>query len=195
MLIALVKTLACYARENLYDIAHSNFLILPFENSFSMEITVWAGWLGGLALGLFVILHLWLVGRPAGCSTGYGNLCGMLSKKLKFYHEGDFKDRFNGKLWFLLGIPIGGLLSALSSADAWHLSFDMGMYETVLPESDFAKAIWLLIGGCFLGFGARLAGACATGHVLGGGALLNPPSLIAAVIFFASAMATTQLLF
>jgi hypothetical protein len=69
------------------------------------------------------------------------------------------------------------------------------MYEQILPGSDAAKAIWLMFGGMLLGFGARLAGACTTGHALVGGAMLNPPSLLAGAVFFASALITTQLLF
>lgn len=160
-----------------------------------MEVTVWSGWIAGLAIGLFVVLHFWLIGKPAGCSTGYGNVCGMLCKKVRYYHEGEYETKNNIKLWFLVGIPLGGLIAGLTSDAAWQISFDMGMYEQILPGSDAAKAIWLMFGGMLLGFGARLAGACTTGHALVGGAMLNPPSLLAGAVFFASALVTTQLLF
>ncbi|WP_321325069.1 YeeE/YedE family protein [Thiomicrorhabdus sp.] len=160
-----------------------------------MEITVWSGWLAGLAIGLFVILHFWLIGKPAGCSTGYGNVCGYICKNMSYYHEGEYRHKNNPKLWFLIGIPIGGFLSAMSSPEPWHFSFDMGMYEQILPNSDAAKALWLIFGGMLLGFGARLAGACTTGHALVGGAMLNPPSLLAGAVFFMSAFITTRLLF
>lgn len=160
-----------------------------------MEIAVWSGWVGGLGIGFFVILHFWLMGKPAGCSTGYGNVCGILCKNMHYYHEGEYENRNNSKLWFLIGIPIGGLISALTSPEPWHLSFDMGMYDAILPQSDAAKAIWLIFGGMLLGFGARLAGACTTGHALVGGAMLNPPSILAGVVFFGSAFVTTRLLF
>ena len=160
-----------------------------------MEITVWSGWLAGLAIGLFVILHFWLIGKPAGCSTGYGNVCGYICKKMSYYQEGEYRKKNNTKLWFLIGIPIGGLLSALASPEPWHISFDMGMYDEILPQSNAAKAIWLIFGGMLLGFGARLAGACTTGHALVGGAMLNPPSLLAGAVFFMSAFITTRLLF
>ncbi|WP_319380412.1 YeeE/YedE thiosulfate transporter family protein [Thiomicrorhabdus sp.] len=160
-----------------------------------MEIEVWSGWLAGLAIGLFVVLHFWLIGKPAGCSTGYGNVCGLLCRRVRYYHEGEYTHKNNIKLWFLIGIPIGGLLSALNSPDAWHISFDMGMYDEILPQSAAAKAIWLIFGGMLLGFGARLAGACTTGHALVGGAMLNPPSLLAGLVFFASAFIATRLLF
>lgn len=160
-----------------------------------MEVTVWSGWIAGLAIGLFVILHFWLIGKPAGCSTGYGNVCGYLCKKMSYYREGEYSNRNNTKLWFLIGIPLGGLLSALSSPEPWQWSFDMGMYDAILPQSSAAKAIWLIFGGMLLGFGARLAGACTTGHALVGGAMLNPPSLLAGGVFFMSAFITTHLIF
>jgi len=160
-----------------------------------MEISVWDGWIAGLAIGLFVTLHFWLIGKPAGCSTGYGNVCGYLCKNMSYYQEGEYSKPNNSKLWFLIGIPIGGLLSALTSPEPWHFSFDMGMYDEILPQSNAAKAIWLTFGGMLLGFGARLAGACTTGHALVGGAMMNPPSLLAGAVFFMSAFLTTQLLF
>lgn len=160
-----------------------------------MEIDIWTGWVAGLAIGLFVVVHFWIMGKPAGCSTGYGNFCGLITKKVSYFHTGEYSQINNPKLWFLIGIPLGGLLSALGSEAPWTLSFDMGMYEQVLPQTNAGKAIWLMFGGAMLGFGARLAGACTTGHALVGGAMLNPPSLLAGAVFFMSAFVATRLLF
>ncbi|MPQ77301.1 YeeE/YedE family protein [Hydrogenovibrio sp. JE_KL2] len=160
-----------------------------------MEIEVWNPWIAGLAIGLFVIFHFWLMGKPAGCSTGYGNFLGLLFKSVEYFRVGEYSHLNNSRLWFLIGIPFGGLLSALSSPDPWHFTFDMGMYDTIFPQTDAGRAIWLILGGALLGFGARLAGACTTGHALVGGAMLNPPSLLAGAIFFVSAFITTRLLF
>jgi len=160
-----------------------------------MEVVVWSAWIAGIAMGLFVIFHFWLMGKPAGCSTGYGNFCGMMFKQVEYFRTGEYKNINNSRLWFLLGIPIGGLISALGSPEPWHFSFDMGMYNDILPQTLAGKAIWLIFGGALLGFGARLAGACTTGHALVGGAMLNPPSLLAGAIFFMSAFLTTHLLF
>lgn len=159
-----------------------------------MDVIVWPGLIAGAILGIFVVTHFWVIGQPAGCSTGYGNLCGLVCK-LEFFHKGPYQKLFNTKLWFLLGIPLGGFLSSLSAPEPWHLSFDMGMYDAILPQSLAAKALWLIFGGFLLGFGARLAGACMTGHALVGSAMLNPPSLLAGAVFFASATLTTQLIF
>lgn len=160
-----------------------------------MQIVVWSPWIAGLAMGLFVVFHFWLMGKPAGCSTGYGNFCGLMFKNVEYFRVGEYSKLNNSKLWFLIGIPFGGLLSALSSPEPWHFSFDMGMYDSIFPQTDAGRAIWLILGGTLLGFGARLAGACTTGHALVGGAMLNPPSLLAGGIFFVSAFITTRLLF
>jgi len=160
-----------------------------------VEILVWEAWIAGVVLGAFVITHFWLMGKPAGCSTGYGNLCGMMTNRVEFFQTGEYKEKNNSKLWFLLGIPVGGLLSALTSPEPWHFSFSMGMYDEILPQTYAGKAMWVMLGGALLGFGARLAGACTTGHALVGGAMMNPASLLAGAVFFASAFFTTQLLF
>ena len=156
-----------------------------------MDAFIVPAWLGGLLIGWFVILHFIIVGRSAGCSTGYACAVDMLQK-------GD-NSRFGEldplKLFFILGLPIGGLIHALLFSDTWQLSFDMGIYESVLPESEGMKTLILLIGGSLLGFGARMAGGCTTGHALVGGAMLNWVSILTAVLFFAFATATTWILF
>ncbi len=160
-----------------------------------MTIEVWSPYLAGFAIGLFVILHFWIMGKPAGCSTGYGNFCGLINKRIQYFHTGEYQNLYNSRLWFLLGIPIGGFLSAMSSPEPWHWSFDFGMYNAIFPQTAAGIALWLIFGGFLLGFGARLAGACTTGHALVGGAMLNPPSLLAGGIFFMSAFIMTQLLY
>ncbi len=160
-----------------------------------MTIEVWSPYLAGFAIGLFVILHFWIMGKPAGCSTGYGNFCGLINKRIPYFRTGEYKNLYNSRLWFLLGIPLGGFLSAMTSPESWHWSFDFGMYNSIFPQSAAGIALWLVFGGFMLGFGARLAGACTTGHALVGGAMLNPPSLLAGGIFFMSAFIMTQLLY
>lgn len=149
---------------------------------------------GGFLLGLFVILHYWVTGRAVGCSSAYGNLCAYTCN-IPFFHRGEYAMRNHPRLWLVLGLPLGGLIHVLTLGNGFHLSFSMGMYDAVLPHTPAAKALWLVLAGFLLGFGARLAGACTTGHVLVGAALLNPTSLLAGAVFFVSALITTQFLF
>jgi len=149
-----------------------------------------AAWLGGFLVGWFVVLHFIILGKGAGSSTGYAFAVNKLGKNIMGMGNIDPL-----KLFFIIGLPIGGLAHALFVQHGFSLSFDMGMYETVLPENNILKVLVLIFGGMLLGFGARLAGGCTTGHVLAGGSVLNKASLIAGVIFFTSATITVQLLF
>jgi len=156
-----------------------------------MDAFIVPPWLGGLLIGWFVILHFIIVGRSAGCSTGYACAVDLLHKD----DDSRFGELDPLKLFFILGLPIGGLIYAVFFTGSWQLSFDMGIYDSVLPKSDVMKTLILLIGGTFLGFGARMAGGCTTGHALVGGAILNWVSILTAVLFFIFATATTWLLF
>jgi uncharacterized protein len=52
----------------------------------------------------------------------------------------------------------------------------------------------LLLGGFAIGFGARYAGGCTSGHAISGMSNLQLPSLIAVVGFFIGGLITTFVL-
>lgn len=159
------------------------------------EVIVWSGWVGGLAVGAYALFQFVMSGKHLGVSTGFGNVCSYISK-LPFFHKGDYEQPNNWRLWFILGLPLGGLLAALTSPGEIALSFSLGaMYDQVLPQALWAKGLMLLIGGVMIGYGARLAGGCTSGHAIAGLALLNWPSLIAAAGFFVGGIFAVQLLF
>ncbi len=159
------------------------------------EVIVWSGWVGGLAVGGYLLFQ-WLVsGQALGVSTGYGNLCSFISRA-SFFHEGDYKEPNNWRLWFIIGLPLGGLLAALTSSQEVVASFSLGtMYDAVLPQTLWAKGLVLVFGGMMIGYGSRMAGGCTSGHSIAGLAMLNPPSLLASAGFFAGGIIIVQLLF
>lgn len=159
------------------------------------QVVVWSGWVGGLAIGAYTLLQLVLSGRALGASTGFGNVCALASRN-PFFHKGDFADPTNWRLWFTVGLPLGGLIALLTSGQSFSPSFHMGtLYESVLPSALWAKGLVLMLGGVAIGYGARLAGGCTSGHSIVGMALLNPPSIAASVGFFIGGIAIVQLLF
>lgn len=160
------------------------------------ELIIWSGWLGGVAIGLYMLTQYWFTGIALGCSGAYCNPISTFSK-LSFFHEPEYGKFNNWRLWFSLGLPLGGALGALTSPDyQWQMTIDMGaMYEQVLPQNMLARVALLFTGGILMGFGARLAGGCTSGHVISGLSLFNPASLIAAICFFAGGLITVQLLF
>ena len=160
------------------------------------ELITWSGWVGGVAIGLYMLGQYWITGKALGCSGVYCNPISPVSR-LRFFHESDYARFDNWRLWFALGLPLGGLLGALSSPDyQWQLTTQMGsMYEQVLPQDLWARIVVLFGGGILMGFGARLAGGCTSGHVISGLSLFNPASFLAAVLFFAGGLVTVQVLF
>jgi uncharacterized membrane protein YedE/YeeE len=160
------------------------------------ELIIWSGWLGGIAIGLYMLTQYWFTGIALGCSGAYCNPLSPISK-LSFFHEPEYGKFNNWRLWFSVGLPIGGALGVLTSPDyQWHLTLDMGtMYERVLPENLWARIALLFAGGILMGFGARQAGGCTSGHVISGLSFFNPASFVAAVLFFVGGLLTVQLLF
>ena len=114
----------------------------------------WPAWLGGLAIGMFVVLLAWVTGKALGVSSSYGTLCSMVSG-LSYFREKPYSERW--RLWFVVGIPLGGLLSTLLAGDA-HVRDRVGLFETYFGESYAAKTALLFAGGLLVGYGSRWAG-------------------------------------
>jgi uncharacterized membrane protein YedE/YeeE len=160
------------------------------------DVIVWSGWVGGIAVGLYMLAQYWITGQGLGVSTGYGNVCALGSQR-PYFSTGSFSDPTNWRLWFVLGIPLGGFIALITSPGA-ELGFSTSMgaaYDSVLPESIWLRGIWLMAGGIMVGYGSRLAGGCTSGHAITGLSLLNPPSLVASLGFFVGGIIAVQLLF
>ncbi len=160
------------------------------------EVIVWNGWIGGLGIGLYVLFQLVVTGKMLGVSSGYCSLCGCFSRATFFIEQKQKEGPLNWRLWFIFGLPLGGLLAAWSSPGDWVAGFSLGkLYDSVFPDALWAKSMVLVVGGLLMGLGARMAGGCTSGHAISGMAMLNPPSIVAAAGFFAGGVFIVQLLF
>ena len=95
------------------------------------------------------------------------------------------------RLWFLGG-TVGGaaLVAVLGESPQVGLGYGaLGDYLS-LP----ALVAVLFVGGALIGFGARWAGACTSGHGLTGCATRSRGSVVAVATFMATAVATTAVL-
>jgi uncharacterized membrane protein YedE/YeeE len=160
------------------------------------DVVIWAGWTGGFAIGVYAVIQYWFTSKPLGCSLSYGNFCAMTSR-LPYFSRGAFESFVNWRLWFLLGIPLGGLGAAMTTPGyEWTLTTSMGgLYDQVMPQSLWLKALVVTVGGVLMGLGARFAGGCTSGHAIAGISFLNLPSMLAAALFFAGGIAVVQLMF
>ncbi|MDB4473018.1 YeeE/YedE family protein, partial [bacterium] len=87
-------------------------------------------------------------------------------------------------LVFALGIVIGGFIGS-----QW-LSAEPVEF---LPTKFYSAwgAAKLFIGGTLIGFGARYAGGCTSGHAITGIANWNFPSVVATIFFFVGGLGVT----
>jgi uncharacterized membrane protein YedE/YeeE len=141
-------------------------------------------YVAGPVIGLLIVGLLWAINKPLGALGGYVDTVNWV------------REPAGGAGWrvlFLLGIIAGGLLSALASG-GWHPTLDYGSFDSGLGATPESKAIALLAGGTLIGFGARYAGGCTSGHGMCGTALGSPASFVATMTFMGAAIATAHLL-
>lgn len=147
-------------------------------------IDPWPWWLGGIVIGLLVPVMYYFFNTPLGVSTAYGNLVKIIlpKTKLKWLNSENFADKFNWRLFFILGMVIGGSISSR----AMGLPFvtpEMGLFTQKVDWPFLALIFWFFFGGLILGLGARIAGGCTSGHSIHGLANFHLSSLIATVFF------------
>lgn len=145
----------------------------------------WPFWAGGIAIGLFVLVFLRSTGKALGISTGYSDACA-----LPF----DPEARRSWRLPFLAGVVGGGLLAAVAAGGPAP-TVAMGMFDAAVTSSVWGKAAIFTLGGVLLGFGARLAGGCTSGHGIVGMAQLAKSSFVATGVFMLSGFVVTNLVF
>jgi uncharacterized protein len=168
-------------------VAQSGSLPLPGRPGapcpFTMELIAilfphgWTHYLaGGLAIGLAVALLFLATGLVGGMSSVFSSTWSYVSRR-RFFQQARFVDSRLWRLAYAAGLVLG--------ATAWWLALGSGERLAVsLPW-------WqLLAGGLLVGFGARLSNGCTSGHGICGLGSLQLPSLLAVLIFMATAMAT-----
>jgi uncharacterized membrane protein YedE/YeeE len=159
------------------------------------EVTIWSGWIGGIAIGTYALLQFYLTGNPLGVSSAFTDACSLVAPG-PFFRKNRQENGFSWRIWFVLGIPLGGFIAALSSPGPLVASFSLGpLYDSVLPAVPWVRGLVLSFGGILLGLGSRMAGGCTSGHSINGLGLLNPPSLLASIGFFVGGILIVQVLF
>lgn len=162
----------------------------------------WPWYVGGPIIALVMFILLWF-GKEFGVSSNLRTLCaaGGGAACADFF-KFDWKSQ-SWNLVFALGAIVGGFIAAnylggdspiaLNTATVGELKkMGFSSADQYLPSEIFGlenglslKALLILIGGGFLvGFGARYAGGCTSGHAISGLSNLQLPSLIAVIGFF-----------
>lgn len=135
-------------------------------------------YIAGPFVGLLLVLMRAALNKPFGALGGFIEL---VEKKGAF-------NRFGVSAFVLIGVVLGGAIFAIVSG---RFGFTL-VYSTgtgLLPSEPALASIVLLLAGIVMGFGARLAGGCTSGHGLSGMSLGSPASIAATMTFFATAVA------
>jgi uncharacterized membrane protein YedE/YeeE len=162
----------------------------------------------------FIMFLLFYFGERFGMSSNLETFCSIGGAgKFVDYFKIDWKQN-SWNLIFVAGAITGGFIASkwLSTSDAVLLNpqtvqdlADIGIYNagaTYLPDAIFSietmlsfKGFFvLLIAGVMVGFGARWAGGCTSGHAIVGLSNLELPSLISVIGFFIGGLVMTWLI-
>jgi uncharacterized membrane protein YedE/YeeE len=141
------------------------------------------GWshylLGGLLVGLGTALLFVLTGRVGGMSTVFSSTWSWLVQR-PYFQAARYVQTRGWRLVYAAGLIVGALV--------WWLGWTDGT-----PLATRVPAWQLLVGGFFVGYGARLGNGCTSGHGICGLGSLQLPSLWAVLTFMATAFLTANL--
>ncbi len=173
----------------------------------------WPWYVAGplIACVLFLLL---IMGKKFGMSSNLRTLCaiggaGQFSDFFKF----DWKSS-KWNLWIVFGVIVGGFIAfqfltpqapqihedavlklkeyGINSTNQSFLPLELFNIENLLTIKGF---FIILISGFLVGFGARYAGGCTSGHAISGLSNLQLPSLIAVIGFFIGGLIMIHLIF
>lgn len=172
----------------------------------------WPWYVAGAAIGLVVTLLQWIGARQFGVSANFRHLCAVGGSRLPFFRH-DWRRDGRWNLIFAAGLVLGGFVAAtwlhpaavridISPETARDLAA-----MTIVDQTGFAPpalvswaalATWpgfltMVVGGFLVGFGARWAGGCTSGHAISGLSAFQWPSLLAVIGFFAGGLIVTHL--
>jgi uncharacterized protein len=130
-------------------------------------------YVAGPLLGLVIVAMMWVTAERLGALGGYVGLV-----------DGARSGTFGWRVVFLGGVVLGALVYALVAGGP-HATFE---YELLGVSAPAGRVAVLATAGVLMGYGARLAGGCTSGHGMCGSALASPASWAATATFMATAV-------
>lgn len=139
------------------------------------------GWIhylaGGLVIGAGVALLFLATGLIGGVSTFFTAMWSYVSRQ-PYFQQARFVGTRDWRVVYAIGLVAGALVWLVVSG--------------ATPFVTHVTWWQLALGGFIAGFGARLSSGCTSGHGICGLASLQLPSLLAVLIFLATAIVTAR---
>jgi uncharacterized protein len=160
----------------------------------------WSPYAVGIGIGILSWFTFLLSDKPIGCSTAFTRTSGMLERFLRgtkttqrpYYVK--FPPTVDWEWMLVVGILVGSFVSAKLSGQL-QLQWIPGKWSAAFGTALFPRLLIALMGGIIMGFGARWAGGCTSGHGISGTLQLALSSWLAAVCFFIGGIAAAMTLF
>jgi uncharacterized protein len=172
----------------------------------------WPWYVAGPLIGLIVPLLLLIGNKSFGISSSFRHLCAAcVPAKVPFFDYNWKKEQWN--LFFVIGIVAGAFIAQVFLVDPEPLTISgntveqlqsLGVrdFDGILPSDIFSWSslftvrglVFMVMGGFMIGFGARYAGGCTSGHAIMGLSSLQKSSLVATISFMAGGFLMSWLL-
>jgi uncharacterized membrane protein YedE/YeeE len=160
----------------------------------------WSPYAVGVGIGVLSWLSFLILRKPLGSSTSFAKTSGMIEKllrgpdvALKPYYQ-KIKLDIDWQWMLVLGVVLGSLISASLSGD-FSFEWVPPLWLSAFGNTPILRVIIAMIGGILLGFGARWADGCTSGHGISGALQLAVSSWISSIAFFISGILMAHLLF
>lgn len=161
----------------------------------------WSPYAVGIGIGILSWMSFLISGKPLATSTTFARIGGMIEKEIsgeKAKQRPYFKKiklEINWQWMLVLGVVAGSFLSAIISGD-----FQLGVWvpsrwASAFGDSASLRVLVALAGGVILGFGARFADGCTSGHGISGTLQLAVSSWVSAIFFFIGGILTAHFIY
>jgi len=174
----------------------------------------WPWYVAGPLIGLIVPFVYWYGGRKWGVSSSLQHLCAAtLPGKIEYFQY----DWWKNGAWHLAmatGILVGGFLGgrvlssptdtvAISDATRADLaSLGVSNFTGMIPTELMSFGtlltvpglVLIVLGGFLVGFGARYANGCTSGHAISGLSTLQLASLVVVIGFFIGGLLSVHII-
>jgi uncharacterized membrane protein YedE/YeeE len=135
--------------------------------------------IAGPVIGLCVVALFALTNQRMGVTTSYVEMGNLIRGRAPSQAW---------RVWFFVGLAVGAaIVGILQGGLALGLSY--GALGAILPIAVLIPV--LFVGGTLIGYGARWAGGCTSGHGISGVSSLSPASFVATGTFMATAVLVT----
>ena len=137
----------------------------------------------GPSLGVLIVLFFLVMNQPLGASGAYVHSLKLAQRKI---------DVAVWRVWYFVGILLGGIFvtQVLRKGAEFRSGYDA--LRNVLPMG--VTIVFVFLGSIVMGYGAKTAGGCTSGHGMCGTSQRSLASIAATGTFMATAIGITLIL-